>query len=286
MKIINFVILSYKYASMSETVIYNFLDHKHDYVAKCLPFIDKMNTIGLLQDLVDVQEKINIETFRKRWNLQESDFNNYDLKLLIGSLPLLKNLIKDTHNTLNEIVNLPSEYMIYLSKIVAKKYIIYREHNVKNLKVMCNINITNDEHNITSYILVNCYYSRNDRGFVFRPIKGSVSIDINSPAEAVIKELLEEFDLKIDPRKLTETQIVVDNHNNVIFKYDITLTQKELEDHLTNMNISNIDSEITQIKMFHNKKESKQDDPYREIFDKLKDIQERLTIIENKLFLN
>jgi len=187
---------------MNQTLIYNFLDHKEDYVAKCLPYIEHMKTIGLLQDLILVQDEHYIKTFRKNWDLLDSDFNIYDVKLLLGTIPLLKKLINNTSSTLTELINLPDEHMIYLTKIIAKKYILYREHNVKNLKVMCNINVVDENGFIKSNVLVNCYHSRNDKGFICRPIKGSVSVFSKDTINAISKELIEEFDYVIEPNRL------------------------------------------------------------------------------------
>lgn len=227
----------------NDIIIYNFTDTKFEYFKKCKPYLQNMLEHGLLRSLLDVQLTKDIEEFKNYWKLTNDQFNDYDLKLLNGTIPLLDHFI--TNGIIAKMFS--NEDIIHLTKIIAKRYILSSEKEIGE-KVLCHINVFDEMNNKKYAILVNCYNSINRYGKVYKPVKGSV-INTFSLLENIIREIYEELNFTVDSSRIQKIAVSYDMYGNFVTEYNITFNYNDFLEHIVSMDNSKIDTEITTIIM-------------------------------------
>lgn len=206
------------------TLIYNFLDNKSDYIAKCTPKISRMKSAGLLDDLKNPEISHVIEKY-------DRDFYNLDIEHAKYFSPLLSLIIN------NQDIALTDYNVKMMTKLVCKNYLITEKPT--KAKVSCAVYVGNEENN--KKIQVNCYDIDKKGIHYFKDPKGSVEQN-ESVGDAIRRELREELDLTFNIDRLTLV-----SQDNEMTRFKVIMTDDEYNDYVKNFNPSNIDVEITHI---------------------------------------
>lgn len=206
------------------TLIYNFLDHKSDYIAKCIPKISTMKTSGLLNDLQNPTcENIIAKYDRDFWDL--------DIEHARYFSPLLSLVLN------NKTIDITDYNTKMMSKLVCKKYIIDPKPTMA--KVSCAIYVGDEKDN--TKLQVNCYDIDKKDIHYFKDPKGS--IEMNECIGAAMKrEILEELNLTFDNDRYS-----IVSQDNKWTRFKVVMTQDEYRDYVKSFDASKIDVEITHI---------------------------------------
>lgn len=206
------------------TLIYNFLDHKDEYIAKCTPKISTMKSLGLLNDL----QKPTCENIIAKY---DRDFWDLDIEHVQYFSPLLSLILN------NELIALTDYNTKMMSKMVCKKYII--EPKPTGAKVSCAIYVGAEKDN--TKLQVNCYDIDKKGIYYFNDPKGSVQID-ECIGAALKRELFEELNLTFNDDRYS-----IVSQDNKWTRFKVVMTQDEYHNYVKTLDTSKIDVEITHI---------------------------------------
>lgn len=265
---------------MSDTILlYDFVENKERYVQKAIPIIQCMIDKKLISTLVESVNNNDIEPILNLFQITNEQFNNYDIELLIPTLPLLIKLKTFGMKTLNSLTD--EEYQM-LPHIISKRYLLSK--NTGNRKVLCNITtfIGSEKYEL----LVNCYNSWNET-YIFKPVKGSIE-DSEDIVDAMIRELREEIGIEVSESYLTNCTIE-QKYNSRYYVFNIVVPMNLIL--CRDYNLLNLDLEITKIKLVKSKvtlskidQLQKLNDQYKKELDIYKNAINSIEQIKNTLY--
>jgi ADP-ribose pyrophosphatase YjhB (NUDIX family) len=224
----------------ADIVLYDFINDQSNYVKKAKPIIDHMSSIGLIESMIECIETRSFENISKKFTLEESEFNMYDIDLLTPSKDLLE---KIQYSTIDVLPTLTVQEFTMLPAIIAKRY-IFAKKTSNGTKVSCSI--TTIVGGQTYELIVNCYNCQNKNKKIFKPVKGNIEIDDLDMTVAMSREIKEETGLTVLP-EVFKTCDIKHVHGKTLFQFKIFINSETLL--CRAYNDTDLDLEITCIKL-------------------------------------
>jgi hypothetical protein len=188
----------------SDIILYDFINDQTNYTCKAKPTLIEMYEIGLIDSMIECIESQSFTNILEKFNLTESEFNQYDIDLITPCKYLLIKIRDDFENITLILDQLSSSEFLLLPVIIAKRY-IYNKQRIDVGKVSCNI--TTIIGSRVFELVVNCYNFSNKGRKTFKSVKGNIDTNDADIATAISREIKEEINLTILPHLFKSCEI-------------------------------------------------------------------------------